>query len=125
MFHINYLLVFSIIAYLIKTILKRVFSSGLDCTEDDVKNLYQPICPYIYFAGEHTMPGLMGTVQGAYQSGIRAAEQLITGFCKEVLAAEQAQKKRNMTTLTNSTTDSLNKADKSTKNENITKKDEL
>ncbi|KAL5013763.1 hypothetical protein ScPMuIL_008033 [Solemya velum] len=96
-----------------------------DCTEDDVKNLYQPICPYIYFAGEHTMPGLMGTVQGAYQSGIRAAEQLITGFCKEVLAAEQAQKKRNMTTLTNSTTDSLNKADKSTKNENITKKDEL
>lgn len=69
------------------------------------------------------MLSLMGTVQGAYQSGVRAAEQLISGFCEEVLAAEEAKKKLNKTTVVNNTSDSLKKTDKSMKNLNMSKTD--
>lgn len=41
--------------------------------------LSQPICPHIFFAGEHTHSSRHGTVQGAYLSGLQAAEQVLKG----------------------------------------------
>lgn len=38
-----------------------------------------PLCPSIYFAGDHTTLAEHGTAHGAYKSGIRAAEELIKG----------------------------------------------
>ena len=38
--------------------------------------LAKPIPPYIYFAGEHTIPEYIGSVHGAYISGERAAKKI-------------------------------------------------
>lgn len=39
--------------------------------------LSKPICPHIFFAGEYTHPRRYGTVQGAYLSGLHAADQVL------------------------------------------------
>ena len=39
--------------------------------------LSTPICPHIYFAGEHTVHDYHGNVHAAYESGIGAANQVI------------------------------------------------
>jgi monoamine oxidase len=41
------------------------------------QHLSRPILGTLFFAGEHTHTGLMGTVAGAIQSGYRAAEQIL------------------------------------------------
>uniref|UniRef100_A0A2C9KYQ8 Amine oxidase domain-containing protein n=1 Tax=Biomphalaria glabrata TaxID=6526 RepID=A0A2C9KYQ8_BIOGL len=57
----------------------------------------QPLCPYIYFAGEHTLFDGHGSLHGAYNSGIRAGDQIMTGLCekqrKERLKVEEKKKK--------------------------------
>lgn len=51
-----------------------------------------PLCPYIYFAGEHTTFEGHGTIHGAYNSGIRAGNQILTGLC-ETLRKEEEQRR--------------------------------
>ncbi|CAL1526224.1 unnamed protein product [Lymnaea stagnalis] len=53
----------------------------------------QPLCPYIYFAGEHTQFDSHGSLHGAYNSGIRAGDQILTGLC-ELLRKEEIQRKK-------------------------------
>ena len=40
------------------------------------KTLASSVCPYIHFAGEHTIPEYIGNVHGAYISGVRAAQKI-------------------------------------------------
>lgn len=44
-------------------------------------SLTKPVCPFIYFAGEYTSLEHMNTAHGAYLSGIRAADQIISNYC--------------------------------------------
>lgn len=53
----------------------------------------EPLCPYIFFAGEHTVFRGHGTLHGAYSSGLRAADQLLSGHC-EKKSREEARRKR-------------------------------
>ncbi|KAK7480900.1 hypothetical protein BaRGS_00027901, partial [Batillaria attramentaria] len=52
-------------------------------TPDLWDTLAEPLCPYIYFAGEHTTYKGHGSLHGAYLSGLRAADQLLSGYCEE------------------------------------------
>lgn len=48
-------------------------------------NVQEPVCPYIYFAGAYTETmSHVDSLHGAYNSGIRAAEQIIQGVCKNL-----------------------------------------
>uniref|UniRef100_A0A0B6ZZ31 Amine oxidase domain-containing protein n=1 Tax=Arion vulgaris TaxID=1028688 RepID=A0A0B6ZZ31_9EUPU len=49
----------------------------------------QPLCPYIYFAGEHTSFEAHGTLHGAYNSGIRVGDQILTGLCETLRKEEE------------------------------------
>lgn len=56
--------------------------------------LQQPVCPYIYFAGAYTEAvSHMDSLHGAYNSGVRAAEQIINGVCKNVKPQKSSNKK--------------------------------
>ncbi|KAL4237415.1 hypothetical protein ACF0H5_002132 [Mactra antiquata] len=47
------------------------------------KTLQQPVCPYIYFAGAHTEADThIDSLHGAYDSGIRASQQIINSICE-------------------------------------------
>ena len=46
-------------------------------TISDYEELAAPATPGVYFAGEHTNYNYIGTVHGAYLSGIRAAEEVL------------------------------------------------
>ncbi len=48
---------------------------GVGATQADVNQLAAPLGRKIFFAGEHTSP-LYGSVEGAYASGLRAAEEV-------------------------------------------------
>ncbi|KAH3850717.1 hypothetical protein DPMN_093190 [Dreissena polymorpha] len=51
-------------------------------TRDIWQTLQEPVCPYIYFAGAYTESiGHVDSLHGAYNSGIRAAEQILDNFC--------------------------------------------
>ncbi|XP_059152255.1 lysine-specific histone demethylase 1A-like [Physella acuta] len=59
----------------------------------------QPLCPYIYFVGEHTSFSEHGTLHGAYNSGIRAGNQILTRTCDAIMEekrrkAEERRKKK-------------------------------
>ena len=60
-----------------KKILHLVVNTGN--TIEMQKALATPIPPYIYFAGEHTIPEFIGSVHGAYISGERAAQKITQG----------------------------------------------
>ena len=47
---------------------------------DNFKTLKQPINDLIYLCGEHTCYDFVGTVNGAYISGIEAAERIISSY---------------------------------------------
>ncbi|CAG5133135.1 unnamed protein product [Candidula unifasciata] len=51
-----------------------------------------PLCPYIYFAGEHTTFEGHGTIHGAYNSGIRTGNQILTGLCETLRKEEERRK---------------------------------
>ena len=45
-------------------------------TGAEAEVLSTPIGKHLYFAGEHTSKEYLGTVHGAYLSGVRAANQI-------------------------------------------------
>lgn len=48
------------------------------------QTLQKPVCPYIYFAGAYTETvSHVDSLHGAYNSGVRAAEQIIKHVCKK------------------------------------------
>lgn len=54
-------------------------------TPEMLEVLKRPVCPHIYFAGAYTeLSGHVDSIHGAYNSGIRAAEQILGGVCKEL-----------------------------------------
>ena len=58
------------------------------------KTLQEPACPYIFFAGAYTeSSGHVDSLHGAYNSGIRAAEQLISHVCRSKSKATRKAKK--------------------------------
>lgn len=61
------------------------------------KSLQNPVCPYIYFAGAYTETvSHVDTLHGAYNSGVRAAEQYINGICKKKPASNKKHPKNEM-----------------------------
>ena len=53
-------------------------------TADMWKTLQQPVCPYIYFAGAYTESNNhIESLHGAYNSGVRAANQIISNVCQD------------------------------------------
>ncbi|XP_046583815.1 polyamine oxidase 5-like [Haliotis rubra] len=78
------------IVKLLRSSWKSTVYSGLGNSYPKVGNdismwntLSEPLCPYIYFAGEHTIFKGIGTLHGAYNSGIRAAEQIMSELCEQ------------------------------------------
>ncbi|KAK6182248.1 hypothetical protein SNE40_009974 [Patella caerulea] len=55
-----------------------------------------PVCPGIYFAGEYTTLDGLGTLHGAYNSGVKAAEALMSGYCEQKAREEQELKEKNL-----------------------------
>ncbi|KAL8558496.1 hypothetical protein ACOMHN_059237 [Nucella lapillus] len=53
----------------------------------------EPWCPHVHFAGEHTLFRHHGTLHGAYISGQRAAEQILSGHCERKAAEEERRRK--------------------------------
>ncbi|XP_062614287.1 uncharacterized protein LOC134276016 [Saccostrea cucullata] len=67
-------------------------------TAEHLKILSEPRCPGLYFAGEYTIVEHLSTAHGAYMSGIRAADQVLSGYCQqqeeERKKAEKKKKKK-------------------------------
>lgn len=81
-------------------------------TEDLWNILQEPVCPYIYFAGAYTeSSGHFDSLHGAYNSGIRAAEQIINDICESKSKLKRKAKNMNTSNVR--------------KNSTTTKKDEL
>ena len=59
------------------------------------ETLKQPVCPYIYFAGAYTEASShFGSMHFAYNSGVRAANQLIDNICQ--IKKDKKSKKKNV-----------------------------
>ncbi|GAB1610702.1 lysine-specific histone demethylase 1 homolog 3-like [Argonauta hians] len=58
---------------------------SIGATKNDWDAVARPLCPHIYFAGDYTDSTRFGTVQGAFRSGLHAAEQLMQG-CEEKIS---------------------------------------
>ncbi|XP_041361183.1 polyamine oxidase 2-like [Gigantopelta aegis] len=82
--------------------------------------LSKPICPLVFFAGEHTILEGIGTMHGAYQSGLRAAEQFLSGYCDKHSKHKDKHKQKPAPSDGDKQTLNKNKA-----NERDKKKDEL
>ena len=54
----------------------------------------EPLCPGVYFAGEHTSFVDHGSVQGAYMSGLRAASQIMGDFCEQKRLEEEEMERK-------------------------------
>ncbi|XP_078332871.1 uncharacterized protein LOC111122529 [Crassostrea virginica] len=63
-------------------------------TAEDMKILSEPRCPGLFFAGEYTIVEHMNTAHGAYLSGIRAAEQVMSGYCQKQEERKKEEKKK-------------------------------
>lgn len=63
-------------------------------TSEDLEILSEPRCPGLYFAGEYTITEHMNTAHGAYMSGIRAAEQVMSGYCIQQAEKEKEEKRK-------------------------------
>jgi monoamine oxidase len=59
---------------------------GKDSTPDDCSNIAEPIDNKVYFAGEHCCFDFIGTVNGAYTTGVQAAERLIGNYVANFVA---------------------------------------
>lgn len=59
-----------------------------------MKILSEPRCPGLYFAGEYTITEHMNTAHGAYMSGVRAAEQVMSGYCRQQMEREKEEKRK-------------------------------
>ena len=46
--------------------------------EGDRDELARPVAQKLFFAGEATHPNFYGTVHGAYESGVRAAREILS-----------------------------------------------
>lgn len=55
--------------------------------------LSEPLCPYIYFVGEHTRFEDHGSLHGAYKSGIRAGDQILSRYCDMKIEEERRKRK--------------------------------
>lgn len=83
----------------------------------------QPLCPYIYFVGEHTSFSEHGTLHGAYNSGIRAGNQIITRMCDAIMEeerrkAEERRKKETKKNKTENKKEVVSEKDESDEDEN-------
>ncbi|XP_045170132.2 uncharacterized protein LOC123532668 [Mercenaria mercenaria] len=59
------------------------------------KDLQKPVCPYIFFAGSYTETvSHVDNLHGAYNSGVRAAEQYISGICRKTKDPKKKDKKK-------------------------------
>lgn len=57
------------------------------------QTLQKPVCPYMYFAGAYTETiSHVDSLHGAYNSGVRAAEQIIKGVCKKTKHSKKNKK---------------------------------
>ncbi|GFO27775.1 lysine-specific histone demethylase 1 homolog 1 [Plakobranchus ocellatus] len=54
----------------------------------------EPLCPGVYFAGEHTSFINHGTLHGAYISGLRAANQIQENLCEQKRLQEQEEEEK-------------------------------
>jgi predicted NAD/FAD-dependent oxidoreductase len=54
--------------------------AGLGATSDSYATVGEPVGTNLYFAGEHTNVNYKGYVHGAYQSGLRAANELMVSL---------------------------------------------
>lgn len=59
-----------------------------------MKILSGPRCPGLYFAGEYTITEHMNTAHGAYMSGVRAADQVMSGYCIQQMEREKEEKRK-------------------------------
>lgn len=57
-------------------------------------NLSEPMCPGVYFAGEHTSFVGQGSVYGAYLSGLRAANQIMGDLCEQRRLEEEERERQ-------------------------------
>lgn len=63
---------------------------------DLLKSLQEPVCPYVFFAGAYTETlSHVESLHGAYNSGVRAAEQFIKGICKKTKSSKKNMKQKN------------------------------
>ena len=69
---------------------KHICFTGFD--DKELHHLADPVCPCIFFAGEHTDVENLSTALGAYNSGVRAAEQVISGFCDKKMEEKKSAK---------------------------------
>lgn len=85
------------------------------------RTLSEPVCPHLYFAGEYTSEDSIFTAHGAYNSGVRAAQQVITNHCENV--AKKKQKKESQTKIDEQQKKNLKKKNK--QQDKKEKRDEL
>lgn len=57
------------------------------------RQLLRPVCPYLYFAGEHATLEKPGCAEGAFLSGLKVAEQIMNG-CHDDDTIKRKQKPR-------------------------------
>ncbi|XP_046374591.2 polyamine oxidase 4-like [Haliotis rufescens] len=112
---------------------KSTLHSGLGNSYPKVGNdismwstLSEPLCPYIYFAGEHTIFKGIGTLHGAYNSGIRAADQIMSELCEQrAREEEQRRQEEERKRKEKEEKKKEKKKEKTKKSEKNKKKDEL
>ncbi|XP_048728476.2 uncharacterized protein LOC125646288 [Ostrea edulis] len=63
-------------------------------TGEHLKILSEPRCPGLYFAGEYSITEHLNTAHGAYLSGVRAADQVMSGYCQQKEEREKEEEKR-------------------------------
>ena len=57
-------------------------------------SLSKPLCPHIYFVGEHTSFDGHGSLHGAYNTGVRAANLILSDHCEKKKVEEEKQRRR-------------------------------
>ncbi|XP_005089304.1 polyamine oxidase 3 [Aplysia californica] len=66
--------------------------SKVGTTPELWETLSEPLCPGVYFVGEHTSLGEHGTLHGAYNSGIRAGDQILSRYCEKKMEEEERRR---------------------------------
>ncbi|XP_064596762.1 uncharacterized protein LOC135463432 [Liolophura sinensis] len=62
-------------------------------TQEMRRQLLRPVCPYLYFAGEHATMEKPGCAEGAFLSGLKVAEEIMNG-CHDDDTIKRKQKPR-------------------------------
>lgn len=63
-------------------------------TKDDIIELRHPIANRIWFVGEHTHPLMSSMTQGAYQTGLWAAEEAMQSLGYDLNKLEKTKHRR-------------------------------